>query len=176
MTSFALVLDNNIIQINPTIFPVAPPMVWTTDISATSPEPQVGWAASESGGVWSFTAPPAPPALTIAQQAEAMLGQGIAITSTGTPALNATYPIATGTQALASQIVDYITANASTTFPGEPPSATLAWDDITGTAHTFPSVTEFKAFYDVAGNLVAALNEVIAGNSTTLPAATATIP
>src|ERR1700734_3317865 len=140
MTSFALVLDNNIIQINPTIFPVAPPMVWTTDISAISPEPQVGWAAAESSGVWSFTAPPAPPALTLAQQAEAMLGQGIAITSTGTPALNATYPIDPNTQFLASQIVDYITANASTTFPGEPPSSTLAWTDITGAVHTFPSV------------------------------------
>jgi hypothetical protein len=122
------------------------------------------------------TAPVVAPVLTLAQQAQAMLGQGIAITSTGTSALNATYPIDPGTQALASQIVDYITTNSSTTFPGEPPSATLEWDDITGTAHTFPSVTEFKAFYDVAGDLVAAINEVIVGNSTTLPPATATIP
>jgi hypothetical protein len=121
-------------------------------------------------------APVVAPVLTLSQQAQAMLGQGIAITSSGTPALNATYPIDPATQALASQIVDYITANSSSMFPGEPPSSTLEWNDITGVGHTFPSVTEFKAFYNVAGDLVAAINEVIVGNSTTLPSASATIP
>jgi hypothetical protein len=62
MATFALVSGSKIIEMSPTAFPVNPAFVWTGDVSAVSPEPQVGWTAAETGGAWTFTTPPAPSA------------------------------------------------------------------------------------------------------------------
>lgn len=73
MSSFALVVAGKIADIKPATFEVVPAWVWTVDISAVTPAPQVGWSAVETSGVWAFTAPPALPGPTIQAQAQAAL-------------------------------------------------------------------------------------------------------
>lgn len=73
MSMFALTLNNTVVQIDAATFPVAAPLVWTSDISAVSPEPQPGWSAVETAGAWTFAAPAAPPGPTLAQQAQTAL-------------------------------------------------------------------------------------------------------
>jgi predicted NUDIX family NTP pyrophosphohydrolase len=53
--------------------------------------------------------------------------------------------------------------------------ATVAWPDMSGTVHMFPSVAEFKAFAAAVASFVAAVAKVQNGTLTTLPPATATI-
>jgi hypothetical protein len=43
-----------------------PALVWV-DVTGVAPQPQVGWQASNNGGVWSFTAVEAPAAPTLDQ-------------------------------------------------------------------------------------------------------------
>lgn len=73
MSTFALVYSGKIIQVDAATFAVNSALVWTPDISAVTPAPQVGWGASETLGVWAFTAPAAPSGPTLAQQAQAAL-------------------------------------------------------------------------------------------------------
>jgi hypothetical protein len=73
MSTFALISGGTIIQIAPETFPVAAPIVWTPDISGVTPAPQTGWAATETGGAWTFAAPPALAAPTVALAAQAAL-------------------------------------------------------------------------------------------------------
>jgi hypothetical protein len=145
---------------------------------------------TEAAGVWSFTSaagvalavpttlqpctnntPPPPPVPTLVQRAQGLLGGLLTVTSTGTPALNGSYAIDPGTQAhmQAEMLCVTVTgAFADTT-------ATLAWLDTGGTAHTFPSTAEFKAFALAVAAFVAACFKVINGTSTTLPSASVTI-
>jgi hypothetical protein len=148
-----------------------PAMIWV-DITNTTPAPLSGWSATESGGVWTFAAPPAPPPPSLAQQATAAMSAALVATSTGTPALSATYAVDPTTQ-------DHIQAETisillNNTFADG--TATLAWPDTTGAVHSFASVAEFKAFAGAVSAYVAALFKVINGTLTTLPAAVATIP
>lgn len=102
MSTFALVMNGKIVQTAAAIFQVNPALAWTPDIGAVSPAPTVGWwSASLSGGAWTDTAPPAPPGPTLAQQATPATLNGQAITSTGTPALNATYDVSDDSQSYA---------------------------------------------------------------------------
>jgi hypothetical protein len=72
MALYALIDPNSrVCQLSAAIFPVATPMRWTSDVSAITPSPQYGWAATETGGTWAFTAP-AEPVRTLAQQAAAI--------------------------------------------------------------------------------------------------------
>lgn len=57
--AFALIANGTVAHIDAAEFPVAAPFVWV-DVTAVSPAPQVGWVATETGGTWSFAAPPAP--------------------------------------------------------------------------------------------------------------------
>lgn len=147
----------------------------TTALDALTPMPQIGWAATEAAGVWTFTAPAVtPPVLSPIQAAQAALSAGIQIVSTGTPALSATYDIGAASQLNINSTWNYV-MKFGTFFGG---AATYAWADAAGTPRIFPSVVEFEAFAAAVGTYVAALMQIIAGTSNApgLPSPVVTIP
>lgn len=176
MSIYALIdASGKICQIEAAVFPVAPPMVWTADISTDTPDPQVGWSAQQNSGAWTFSAPPAPPAPTLAQQAAELIADGIAITSTGTTALNGTYTVQSGVpfgqEDIATEAQFISTFSEFTN--GE--TTNLSWPLINGTFVEFPTTAEFLAFSKAAAQFVAAVKLAL-GKSTSLPPATAEIP
>jgi hypothetical protein len=92
-------------------------------------------------------------------QAQVAMASGIAITSAGTPGLDAVYDVSQAAQQNIASVIDYIEVNA--TFPG--PSETLAWSDMTAGFHTFNDVPTFKAFATSVANFAAAV--IIYGDS-----------
>ncbi|MBW4089886.1 MAG: hypothetical protein HIU82_02085 [Proteobacteria bacterium] len=142
--------------------------ITVVDITGVSPAPAVGWSYSDGG----FTAPPSPPAPTLAQQAAALITGGIAITSSGTPALNGTYSTGAAAQQNAAHMMGFINANGK--FPGT--SGTLVWLDAAGQPHTFATTAEFGAFYTAAFDFVADCQMIMLTGSGTLPSPSATIP
>ena len=106
----------------------------------------------------------------------AKIAAGLAITSTGTPALDATYPLDAATQSQIQGIQLYIAAHGR--FPAGLSSLPVV--DINGVAHTIPSVTEYTAWVTaIADNLTAVILQAhveAAGGTPSWPAATATIP
>ena len=52
-------------------------------VTNETPAPQAGYIATKTNGVWSFAAPPAPPAPTLARQSTAAHNAGLTIASTG---------------------------------------------------------------------------------------------
>jgi hypothetical protein len=142
-----------------------PALVWEPCAATV----QIGW--TYNGTTFAAPVPPPAPVLTLAQQAQALLAAGLTITSTSMPALNATYPTDPATQ-------DHIQAEVNAillqgTFADG--STSVVWPDVTGAAHTFPSVAEFKLFASAIAAFVAGNYKVLNGSSTMLPAATATI-
>lgn len=113
--------------------------------------------------------PPLP--LTTAELAAVAMGAGLAIASTGTPALNGTYAI---DQLSQMDIIAIETSlNAGKGFPGG--ATTFSYADTSGVMHSFTQAN----FTDLAASVrdyVYALKSVIAGASSTLPASTTTIP
>ncbi len=85
MSIFALVGGGRICELAAAEFPVNSSFTWV-DVTTVSPAPEVGW--SYAGGT--FTAPPAPPAPTLAQQAAAAVSAGLTLTLSGTLTLPAT--------------------------------------------------------------------------------------
>lgn len=141
--------------------------------------PDMDWVPCPAGTVQgdtyndtTFAAPAAPPAPTLARQAEALIGGGITITSTGTPSLNGVYAANPAAQGNLLAVQTYILTNAK--FPGS--SGTYPWLDASGAAHIFPSVAEFEAFATAVANFVADCTMIILTGTGTLPVATATIP
>ena len=122
-----------------------------------------------AGGALVAVTPPTP---TLAQQAQAAISAGFAVTSTSTPALNGTYACDDAHQARINRVQGFIAANGK--FPNGLTS--LPWPDITGAVHEFSSTAEFTAFASAVADYVMALDAVIMGISTTLPPAKATIP
>lgn len=171
MALFGLIDTNSrICQLASEVFPVAAPLTWTPDISSVSPAPQVGWAATLNDGAWAFTAPSAP---TAAQQAQAALGAGIVITSTGTPALNATYPTS---GPIWEDLKDEAVFIAS--FAGFSSGASsMAFLLPSGPTITFTATSQLQAVVKAAAMYISALKAIIVANpgSGSLPAATATI-
>lgn len=124
---------------------------------------------SNNGGIRTFTSahgvplsapatlqPFTLPGPSLTDQAATLLAQkitmGIVLTSTGTPALNATYALdATSTDQI-FQMGLY--ADRFGKFPSG--QATQAYPDISGTPHTF-TVAQFVAFLQVVAPLVSAL-------------------
>jgi len=98
------------------------------------------------------TVPILPP--TPQQIAAQKLGNGIAITSTGTPALNATYAIDPLTQGQIASVSIYIQTNGR--FPAA--LSVLPWPDITGTMHSFVSPAQFTAFATAVADVVTAID------------------
>lgn len=165
---FALIsINNQVAQIADSEFPVAPPLVWI-DISSASPAPAPGW--SYSGGT--FTAPAASPAPTLVQQAQAALFAGVAITSTGTPALNGTYAVDSITQHKIAAVSVYILVNSK--FPGG--ASSYAWPDVSGALHNFPSTAEWQSFATAVADYVAELDLIIVTGTGSLPAAPPPLP
>jgi hypothetical protein len=142
------------------------------------PEGTIAVAANGAGPGWTYAngalvAPPAadPAPLSLAQQAQMAMGLGFAVTSTGSPSLNATYPVDPQTQALISAELLAVLVNG--TFADG--TTSLNWPDSTGTLRTFPSVAEFKIFAAACGAYVATLYKVINGTLTSLPPPSVTI-
>lgn len=118
------------------------------------------------------------PQVTIQQWAQSdyagKIAQGIAVTSTGTPALNATYALDPVTlsqiQALATDCA------AGFGFPGG--AGTFAYPDLTGTPHTFDStsiVNLYKAMRGLIYSMQITLAARLQGTDTAWPSASVTI-
>lgn len=139
-------------------------------IDTLSPVPGIGWTATQSGGVWSFAAPAAP-SLTLAQQAQALLAGGLALTSTGTPALNGTYGADAATIAYVNSEMTSLLKNG--VFADG--STSVYWPDAGGALHVF-NVAQFEGFAAALAAFVAGARKCIIGVSgAALPAASATI-
>ncbi|MDA8049953.1 MAG: hypothetical protein M0002_08105 [Rhodospirillales bacterium] len=136
-------------------------------VDTLSPEPGIGWGYNGSA----FAAP-APPVPTLAQQAAAALGRGVAVTSSGTPALDGTYAIDAASQAKIQAVSLFIVVNGK--FPSA--VASYPWLDTAGAAHLFPTTAEFQAFATAIADYVAALDMIIATGSGTLPGEPVAIP
>lgn len=144
--------------------------------------------ATVGGEVW-FAAPATADQLTSAfpgyatalagQEAQATFGTaiaaGLAITSTGTSALNATYALDATSQGQLYQIAVF--GQTYGVFPNG--SSTINYPDITGTQHTFTTTQAsnlLKAVAVYVYSLNTALATIQAGGSTSWPTASATIP
>jgi len=153
-----------------------PELLWV-DVTAISPLPEPGDLATESGGVWSFAkpAPPATPPPTASQLLAEKIAAGITLTSTETPALNATYALDDVSTAEIYRIGLY--ANQFSVFPSG--STTQAYPDKDGTPHSF-GVAAFIAFLRQVAPLVSALQTQAAamehGDTPSWPPQTASIP
>ena len=118
--------------------------------------------------------PPAPPSPTAAQQAATLLAAGLAVTSTGTPALSGTFATTANAVANVNAVITYILLNS--TFPGG--GTTMPWVDHAGSTHIFPSTTAFKAFATAFADFVAQAQLFADSNGAigALPSNTVTIP
>ena len=115
-----------------------------------------------NGAAWvSFT-----PAPTPQQVAAGKIANGIAITSTGTPALNSTYAIDPVSQQHVASVSTYISVNAK--FPAA--QTTLNWHDINGVIHAFQTTAQFQAFATACADVV---YQIVQGGS---PTQSGTIP
>jgi hypothetical protein len=134
-------------------------LAWV-DVTAVSPPPQPGWTASETGGVWSFAAPPAPPAPALAQQAAAAISAGIILTLSGSMTLAAiAFPTDPVTQSKLAAIAT--TINTTGAFPGGATSYPMK--DATGTWHTF-TLAQYKVVAAAIAAYAASLDLIIDGN------------
>lgn len=145
-------------------------LVWA-DVTAVSPTPQPGWTATPAGLGWTYAPPPAPPAPTLVQQAEAMLTGTITVSSTSTPSLDGAYAV----DLLAQSHINSEMLCAQVTGKFADGATTVDWLDATGVTRTFPSVAVFQAFALAVAAFVAGCFKVIAGTSTTLPSVTVTV-
>lgn len=135
----------------------------TEAILAALPFPFTGWKYASGALV-----APTTPSPTLAQQAAAMLATGIEIASTGTPALNATYPCDANTQNQDGNLLAAV--NASLTFPG----GVVTRLDVTGAPHFF-TTTAFKNYCQAKLTFLQTLETIIGSNSGTLPSLPVTI-
>lgn len=134
-----------------------------------------GWPASTTPAQgWTYSsgafAAPVAPTPTLAQQAGSLLGSGLTIASTSTPALDGTYATTSDSQQHIQAEVTAILLNG--TFADG--STSLAWLDVAGDSHTF-DVAQFKAFATAVAAFVSGCLRCVNGQSTTLPSASATI-
>ena len=161
----ALVIDGTVIQVEEASFPVHPDFEWIAVLGAQTVSP--GWTYANGG----FAAPPAPPAPTLAQQAQVALGAGLAIVSATTPALDGTFAVDPTAQAHIIAEITAILLNGN--FADG--TSSVEWLDVAGGLHTF-TVAQFKNFAAAVAAYVANAMKVLLGQSTSLPSATATIP
>ena len=166
----ALVFNGKVIQIEAITFPVHAALTWVPIPSGVAVA--VGWSYANG----TFTAPPAPPAPTLAQQAAAALGAGLTITSTGTPAINGTYAVASGVP-FGREDIGTEAQFVSTFSEFTNGAQTLEWPLIDGkTFVTFPSTTTFMNFAKAAAQYYAAVKAVAATGQGSFPSNQVTIP
>lgn len=107
---------------------------------------------------------------TAAQQASVMMATGLTVVGANTPALNGTFSV---DQLSQMDIIAVETSiNAGKGFPGG--ATTFSYPDTAGVMRSF-SASDFTNFAAAVRDYVYALRSVIAGASTTLPAASVTI-
>jgi hypothetical protein len=150
----------------------APDMVWAAVPSGAMV--MQGYSATETNGVWAFAEPSAPAAPTLAQQAAALIANGLTITSAGTPALGGVYTMQSGVPFGQEDIATE--AQFISTY-GEFTNGTttnLEWPLLSGASVAFPTTAEFLAFAKAAGQFVAAVKLAVAQGGA-LPAATVQI-
>ena len=123
----------------------------------------------ENGALVPYTFPP--PTITLAQQAAGLLYGSLAVTSTNTPALSGSYSVDSGTREHIQSEIQCV----QLTQKFADGSTSIAWPDTDGHAHAF-TVAEFQSLALAITAFAAACFKVINGTSTTLPAASATIP
>lgn len=123
-----------------------------------------------AGGI----APYAAPALTLAEQATAMLSAGVTISSTATPALNGTYAVGPNERSNLTSMYDLIQRAGGSAFPAG--LSALPWPDSSGAVHIFAKVSDFLNFETAIGGWVLELQLVITTGAGTLPSSTVTIP
>ena len=145
------------------------------DVTSAVPAVAVGDIATETGGVWSFAAPPAPPAPTLAQQAAAASVTGLIIASNGpTLTMPATlFPTSAGTQIALNTVVNGL--NTTGAFPGG--ATCFPMLDSADVWHTF-TAAQYKAVAVAVFNYVASLDLIANGNplgATSLPTNNVTI-
>jgi hypothetical protein len=133
------------------------PGQWCVDVSSTPPAVVSAPAAQLA-------------AQALIQSAQTALAAGISIVSSGTPALNATYAVDQLSQM--DVIAIETSLNAGKGFPGG--VTTFNYQDAGGVMHAF-SESNFTDFAAAVRDYVYALKSVIAGSSSTLPAASVTI-
>ncbi|NPT57375.1 hypothetical protein [Paraburkholderia elongata] len=126
--------------------------------------------ASVVAGVEAVYAVHNPATIPLPMQAQSALATGLKLTSTGTPALNGTFACDPLSQ---MDIIAIETSlNAGKGFPGG--ATTFNYPDASGAMHAF-SQSNFTNFAAAVRDYVYALKSVIAGASSTLPSASATI-
>jgi hypothetical protein len=170
MALYALILNSQVVQLANATFPVAAPLLWTGDISAVTPAPQVGCKAEQDGGTWTFTAAQAAPEPTLAQQATAQLAAGVAVMFATSTGLNATYATTLVAQVKIMAEANWLIKNNS--FING--TTTLVLVDASGTQRSF-NPTQFAAFEAAYAPYVSAVDLVADSNQGTLPAAMLTV-
>lgn len=106
-----------------------------------------------------------------AGQAAILIGLGVTVTSTSTPALSGTYPADPSTIShIQSEMISII---VNGTFADG--TATVAFPDITGGSHVF-TLGEFKSFATAIGAFFAAAIKFANGTAPALPSSSVTIP
>jgi hypothetical protein len=154
----------------------SPPPSGILTLSVTEPE----WLTCISNPGWTvengaLVAPVPPTAAQIAtqmliQSAQSALSAGLSVASTSTAALNGTYAVDQLSQM--DVIAIETSLNAGKGFPGG--VTTFNYPDVGGVMHAFTEAN-FTDFAAAVRDYVYALKSVIAGASTTLPAASTTI-
>lgn len=112
----------------------------------------IGWTYAND----TFTAPAVVPlVLSPTQTAQNAIAAGLTVTSTSTPVLNGTYALNPTSLADLNGLVTGVMIAG--TFPND--AATYDYHDASLVAHTFPSLTEFKAFATAVLNFVSSVTQ-----------------
>jgi hypothetical protein len=132
--------------------------------------PPAGKTRGQIGGVPGWVEAPPPPALTLAQEAQNLLGLGLEVESASVPTLSGVYAATPDAVAfLQSEMLSVIVAGVY--LDG---TDTLEIADTLGTLHACP-IAVFRPFALAVAAFVSAVGKVISGSATSLPATAASI-
>jgi hypothetical protein len=125
-----------------------------------------GWCVAE-GGVLTRRVPPAPPAPTLAQQAQAAMYGTVTVTSEGVPEVAGTYAIDAQAQTQIAAIASGIAAGLGLPGGGE----SFNWPDTANAPHQW-TADAWMQFAQGVLNYVYTCAQVAQGHGTALPSAT----
>lgn len=147
------------------------------------------WAVDANGALVAGTPPPLSPADQATVEEMTRIGQGIAATSTGTPAASATYPLDDASVALLGSVARDIAAGLGMPDSGVPPTGvtratpvppgTFAYADLDGVKHDLdaPQVTAlYTGQRDLRATLAAQADVMAEGGTPAWPDQSVTIP
>jgi hypothetical protein len=159
MATYARIQDNKVAELiafNPA-GKFHSSIVWA-NTTGVSPAPEIGWAATETDGQWTFTPPAAAPAPTLADQARAALIAGCAVHSTAHPTLDGIYPLTDKALLDATQTSLYILINNK--FPADQTEWPVL--DINNQVHLIDDPQALQAAYTAVFDYAAKLKMIIA--------------